>query len=231
MHATAKRTILGVAVIGLTALMVPTARAAGGVHNTVVRTWQSSSESNSAGDAIHGGCLLVSAEDPTIPGANDGVIGVAAVTTDPNLRPNQADVTCFVKVNGVPQWNTWRYFFVNSVTAAADTVTYQAYDWDFVELCEDVTYYPDGTTEPELCEPVDETQGPPQVVDDLLQSLYVSVVDPTLCPVLVDVHNTTGGGIQGVLYIASDGDVLIADPLALGLNPVEDCPPYGTTGA
>jgi hypothetical protein len=62
----------------------------------------------------------------------------------------------------------------------------------------------------------------------IIHELFLDIIDPTVCPQLQQIGSVTGGGFAGVLWIASDGDVYVANPLGIGgLNPVYDCPPYG----
>lgn len=222
MRSTAKRTVLGVAVLGMTAIVVPTASATTGLQpGTTVRIGQGPlADSNSANDAIHGGCFLVSTEDPTIWGYNEGVIGTASVTNDSSVSPTGATVTCFIKVNGAPQPGH-SFTGSNGVQVGADRTAYQATVYDTVELCQDVTYN-DGTSNPQRCSEVVTEQIPPPVVYDLVESDFFPAVDPIVCPIL---QSQTGE--YGPITIAYDGDVYAADPLGLGINPAYDCPPYG----
>ncbi|MDQ1537623.1 MAG: hypothetical protein QOE58_2016, partial [Actinomycetota bacterium] len=73
------------------------------------------------------------------------------------------------------------------------------------------------------CTPATALQVPPQVVYDTLNGVFINTIDPTLCPIL-----KAHAGNYGPFTIESDGDVTGPDPLNLGLNPYDDCPPYRT---
>jgi len=228
MHASVKRTVVGLAVVGLSAVVVPAAHAKVRHSTTAVIVGQSPlGQSNSFGDAIHGGCSLVAAEDPTIPNQYDGVIGTASVTTNPQLNPYPATVNCHVEVNGVVVSDPAGSFNgVGGVEIGTAQGTFRAKDTDVVTLCEDVLYWWDWKPQPKVCTAVDWVQV--GVATDTLENLEIELVDPLVCPILVSVGQLTGGGIPGVLQINPDGDVYVADPLGLGINPVYDCPPYIT---
>ena len=215
MNKTMKSLVLGASVLGILGAVSPAASA------------------NTAGDTIHGGCHFFTNEDQTVTnGENQGVIGDSSVTTDPSGAPTGATVTCYIKVNGVEAAGTRHSYSGLGVQAGSDQITFAAGPTDTVLECEDVTYA-DGTTEPEDCPAATQQQIPPQQVIDLLNSVFdtlnnfeIQNVDPVVCPVLVQLGAATGGGVPGVLEIHADGDVYVADPLGLGLNPVYDCPPY-----
>jgi hypothetical protein len=143
----------------------------------------------------------VSAEDPTLPGTNDGVIGTASVTTDNKLNPTNATVTCSIKVNSTLAPVTTNSFSGNGAQADAAIVTYQAGSFDSVELRETVTYA-DGTTNPDVCNGVVSNVIPPQDVWELVQSI-LGALDPTVCPIFSSL-----AGTYGPLEIDSTGDIL-----------------------
>jgi hypothetical protein len=189
---------------------------------------------NSAGDTIHGGCFFNTDENAVATnGQNQGVIGDLSATTDASGAPTGATVTCFIKVNGTEAPLTRHSYSGTGVQAGSDQILFTADSNATVLLCEDVTYA-DSTTETEICPAATSQDIPPQAVIDELNSIFdtlnaleISTVDPVVCPVLVTLHGLTGGGVPGVLEIRADGDVYVADPLGLGINPVYDCPPYG----
>jgi hypothetical protein len=225
MHRSAKRTILGVAVVGLSAVVVPTAHAATRHSTTGVLVGHAPlGQSNATGDEIHGGCYLLVVEDPTIPDQYNGEIGTASVTTNPSLQPYAADVTCHVEVNGVAPANSSGSFSGGSVQLGSTPVAFKAADTARVTLCEDVIYWWDGTTQPKVCTVVDSARL--FLATATLESLELQFVDPVACPILLTVGQATVGGVPGVLEIRPDGDVYVADPLGLGVNPIYDCPPY-----
>jgi len=219
MRAIAQRTVLAVALLGMTAIVIPTAGATVWPAQTTVRVGQGPlAQANSAGNQIHGSCFMASAEDPTIPGVNDGVIGAASVTIDNKLSPTFATVTCTVSVNNVKVAGTAASFSGNGAQAGAQPMSYFASSSDNVALCETVTYG-DGTTQPEQCLSVVAFQAPPQEISDLVRSLGV-ILDPTVCPILA----TLSGNYAGQVTIDSTGDVVVG-----GIK-VEDCPPYDVSG-
>jgi hypothetical protein len=181
---------------------------------------------NAAGDTTHGGCFFNTDENALATnGQNQGVIGDLSATTDPSGAPTGATVTCWIEVNGVEAPLTRHSYSGTGVQAGTDQITFTASDTDTVTECMTVTYA-DGTTEPEDCPGATTLVIPPQQVTDLLNDLFINTIDPIVCPVLIQLGQALGGGVPGVLEIGPDGDVSIADPLGLGLNPVYDCPPY-----
>ncbi|MDQ1747339.1 MAG: hypothetical protein QOD07_1602 [Frankiaceae bacterium] len=229
MRATTKRTIVAVAIVGLTAGVIPAAHA--GVRDAKTRVLVGVaplSQSNSAGDTIHGGCFMVAVEDPTSPDTYHAEVGDASVTTDAKLVPTGASVTCNIDVNGIDDIDQPHFTGAQGVQGGAETEIFVAGVGDAVLLCETVLYA-DGTTQPKVCTPVtDGPEVPPQAIADLLpptadlvRSVLHSEADPLACPVLASF-----AGSIGPFTIGPDGDVYAPDPLDLGLNPVYDCPPY-----
>ena len=192
-------------------------------------------------DTRHGGCFFNTDANQTVTqNENQGVIGVDAEMITPANTPDaNAEIDCKIQVNGADAPGTEIDVHANAagVVSGQQQIIFDDQAGTLPSaLCEnDISG--DGSSSGWVCEGSMTITIPPQVVLDLLDTIFntldgleVQFVDPTVCPLLVDIHNATGGGVQGVLYIASDGDVLVADPLNLGLNPVDDCPPYGTTG-
>jgi hypothetical protein len=190
------------------------------------------SASADAGDSVHGGCSFnTDSQQQVTQGQNNGAIEVTALMlTSANTPDAGASVDCKIQVNGVDAPGTE----IDVAANAAGLVQGQAQiSFDDQNgtlpsaLCEKDNWG-DGDTSGWVCQGSTEIQIPPQQVIDLLNTLFITVIDPTICPVLIQLHNA-GVGIPGVLSIGPDGDVTVADPLGLGLNPVEDCPPYLTT--
>ena len=185
-------------------------------------------------DTRHGGCFFnTDANKQVTQDQNQGVIGVDAVMTTPAGTPDTAaEIDCKIQVNLTDAPGTEIDVKANpaGIISGQQQIIFDDQGGTLPSaLCEqDIDG--NGGTAGWVCRPSTEIQIPPQAVIDLIDMLFITVIDPTICPVLIDIHNATGGGVPGVLYIASDGDVLIADPLDLGLNPVEDCVPYGSTG-
>jgi hypothetical protein len=207
-----KSVVLGATVLGVVGTMAPAMAA------------------SSLGDTHHGGCFFNTDENAVATNSqNQGVIGDLSVTVDGNNQPTGADVTCTITVNGIPQVS--KTYSGNPVQAGSDQVVFTASDTDAVQLCQTITYA-DHSTE-SSCGDATSQQIPPQQVIDALNGIFdtltafeISTVDPIVCPVLVTLHGVTGGGVPGVVEIHADGDVYVADPLSLGINPVYDCPPY-----
>jgi hypothetical protein len=135
-------------------------------------------------------------------------------------------------VNGVEQPGTRLTVTGTGPVVGQQQITFAAGDADQVNECQQVSFA-DGSTWTAAdgnvgvdCPAATEITIPPQAVIDLLNTLFITVIDPTICPVLVTLGQLTGGGVAGVVTIGPDGDLSIADPLGLGINPIEDCPPY-----
>jgi hypothetical protein len=187
------------------------------------------------GDTLKGGCHFSTNQQQTATnGQNEGAIADLSVSQEASGGPSGATVKCWIDVNGVEAPGTEISASGNGVQQASAQISFAAGDTDAVALCQQVSFDdgstwvgPDGTN-PD-CPAAIETQIPPQVVIDAINNLFVTVIDPAICPELITLGQLTGGGVAGVVTIGPDGDVNVADPLALGLNPVEDCPPYQTT--
>jgi len=214
---TVKKTLLGGVAVAIMAVGLPM-----------------TSASADSSDTRHGGCFFnTDANQAVTQNENQGVIGVDAVMITPaNTPDDKAEIDCKIQVNGADAPGTEIDVHANAagVVSGQQQIIFDDQAGTLPSaLCEnDISG--DGSSSGWVCRASMTITIPPQVVTDLLDTLFITVIDPTVCPLLVDIHNATGGGVQGVLYIASDGDVLVADPLNLGLNPVDDCPPYGTTG-
>ena len=217
MRGTVKKTLLGGVAVAIMAVGLP----------------MTSANADSS-DTRHGGCFFnTDANQQVTQNENQGVIGVDAVMITPANTPDAlAEIDCKIQVNTADAPGTEIDVKANAagVVSGQQQIIFDDQGGTLPSaLCEnDISG--DGSSSGWVCRASMEIQIPPQVVLDLLDTLFTTVIDPTTCPVFVAIHNATGGGVQGVLYIASDGDILIADPLGLGLNPVDDCPPYGTTG-
>jgi hypothetical protein len=192
-----------------------------------------------SGDAINGGCFFNTVGGASVDGNNvgdpnqqNGVIGDVSVTQDGSGAPTGATVSCQIQVNGVAAPGTTFSYSGFGAQAGADPVSYTAPLGDAVILCQRVVYA-DGTDTGWDCLGVDHcfvVGGcfPPAVqtlldlVNGIVDNAFTSVIDPTVCPVLV-----ANAGAYGPVTIASDGDVYVFDPEGLGLSPIYDCPPYG----
>jgi len=182
-----------------------------------------SPSASAATDEIQGGCFFDSDRQAAVTAdQNVGVLGDHSVTRSDLLTPIGATVICTIYVNGVAAVQATFGDGTTAVQAGAEPISYTANDGDVVSLCTDV-HYADGTVDRctgcEACSP----QFPPQWILDTLDALFTEVIDPALCPKLASV-----AGSYGPFTVKPDGDVYLPDPLDLGLNPIEDCPPYGS---
>jgi hypothetical protein len=194
--------MLGVAAAGLVTVVAPVAHA--------------------AGDTMAGKCFFNTDSNRTATGgAEAGVIGDLSVTRDGAGEPTAAVVSCKIQVNGVDAPNTTFSYSGIGVQAGTDQISFDDEDGTLpVALCQRVVYA-DGTDSGWTCEEPTTINWPPQVWDDPINDLFYDVIDPTICPYLAQ-H----AGNYVVFTIGPDGDVSVLDPFNLGLNPVEDCPPY-----
>jgi len=186
------------------------------------------------GDTLKGGCHFSTNQQQTVTnGQNQGVIADLSASQEATGAPSGATVKCWINVNGAKAPGTEIDASGLGVQQNEAQITFAAGDTDAVALCQQVIF-DDGSswvgadgTNPD-CPAAMSTQIPPQVVIDAINNLFVTVIDPTICPVLIQLGQLTGGGVPGVLTIGPDGDVNVIDPLGI-LDPVEDCPPYQTT--
>jgi len=189
------------------------------------------SASADAGDAITGGCSFNTDSNQTVTqGQNEGVIDATAFMQTSAKTPDAgAAVHCKIQVNGVDAPGTQIDVAANAagIVQGQAQISFDDQDGTLPSgLCEKDDWG-DGDTTGWVCRPSIVIQIPPQEVIDLLDTLFIGTIDPLVCPVLVQLGQATGGGVPGVLEIRADGDVYVADPLGLGINPVDDCPPYG----
>lgn len=173
-----------------------------------------------AGDSIHGGCFFVTAKSNLSGGGNEGVIGDRSVTTGSNSLPTGATVDCWIEINGSMQGVRTFGDKTQPVQAGADQIAFDTLEGDLINLCQRV-HYADGDTSPVTCPGAIQMTLPPPVVADAFAALFSGTLDPVACPIL-----QSHAGTYGPITIESDdGDVL--GPDTLGLNPYDDCPPYG----
>jgi hypothetical protein len=210
-----RRILLGVLVLGATVLAVPAAQAA-------------------SPDIFHGGCTWSSDSRPGDPGENLGYIGDLSTTTTPNGAPIAATVTCWLRVNGVEAAGTRFGYAGTGAQAGVNPISFYASNTDEIDLCYSVLVA-DNTTIEDTCFAIDPIQIPPQVVWDTVDSVFALVDQVEGCNASHDECSAICpplqllAGTYGPLTIGPDGDVSVADPLGLGLNPVYDCPPYGAS--
>jgi hypothetical protein len=136
-------------------------------------------------------------------------------------------VSCKITINGADATPTFS-FDGTGVQAGADPVQITVSALDDVAPRQRVVYV-DGADTGWICygnnlllpqqHDIDNINAIFQTADNVLTAR----VDPEVCPALA-AHTGTYGSIT----IKPDGDVYgVPDPLALGLNPLYDCAPYG----
>ncbi|MDQ1700075.1 MAG: hypothetical protein QOG34_1938 [Frankiaceae bacterium] len=202
--------VLTVAMLGSGVVLAPAANAIG--NNTTI-----------------GGCAFDTSSAPGSDGTTrTGVTYELSVTHDPSGLPIGATVSCKIEVNGVDAPGTTFSYLGYGEQAGADRVSFEADDGDVIQPCQR-TVYADNTDTGWSCATAHNLILPPQELRDTLDfvsgivdNVFVWDVDPRLCPVLA-----AHAGTYGPITIHPDGDVYIADPLNLALNPAQDCPPYG----
>lgn len=201
-----RRILVTVIALGLSAVVAPAAHA-------------------SDPDRIFGGCYF--ATQPQV-GTDvfTGVIGDHSTTRTGDWPPAPvgATVTCWIEVNGVEAPGTRHTYgdLSQPVQYGVDPLTFTADPAAWIIECETVAFA-DGTTlsgcPVEDGKLIDIERGD-GLVYEILDDLFYRVLDPNVCPVLVQLAGSYPGGVT----IAPDGDVYVPDPL--GLGPIYDCPPY-----
>jgi hypothetical protein len=181
-------------------------------------------------DVTTGGCGFDTNSVPLQGGPTTytGVMYDVSATHNGAGLPTGATVSCKILVNGVDAPGTLFDYPGYGAQAGADPMSFEAGPADIVLLCQR-TVYADGTDSGWYCPSALPLPFPPQwVIDDInlafgvVDGVEVWDVDPRVCPVLA-----AHPGTYGDVTINADGDVYVADPFGLGLNPVYDCPPYG----
>jgi hypothetical protein len=195
-------------------LLVVAALAAGGVVAPAA---------HADGETTTGGCFFV-ASDVRTPAT--GVIADVSYTRDGAQAPILATVSCWVDVNGVEAANTRVVATgIGAQSGVADIAFELGYN-DVVSVCQRVDYASGASTT--TCGPATEDIDVLGPVNATLERLFEVMdpfpVDPTICPILIEIHQVHGD--YGPVVIGPDGDVSIEDPLGLKRNPVQDCPPY-----
>jgi len=158
-----------------------------------------------------------------------GYVSDASATHDPSGLPIGATVSCKLQADGVDIPGTTFSYLGYGEQAGADPVSFDIDEFAIVGECQR-TVYADGSDTGWFCLPTATTLPlpPPGVVTAIdfvtgvVNDVFVWDVDPRLCPALA-----AHPGTYGPIVVKPDGDVYVADPLGLGLNPVEDCPAYG----
>jgi len=183
----------------------------------------------SASYDITGGCSFDTNSQETVTnGDYVGTISDSSVTTDKATPPApvSATVSCKITVNGVDAPGTEFSYsdIVTGVQGGANQISFTAADEDIVKLCEKVVYAgPPTETDDWNCATSTSLQVPPEVVIDTINDFWIGTLDPATCGTFA-----ANAGNYGGVIIESDGDLIVPDPLDLGLNPVNDCPPYGS---
>ena len=217
---TAKKTMLGVLAASVLALGLPMTAA----------TADSS-------DTRHGGCFFNTDANQTVTqNENQGVIGVDAVMITPANTPDAlAEIDCKIQVNTADAPGTEIDVKANAggVVQGQQQIIFDDQGGTLPSaLCEnDISG--DGSSSGWVCQGSTEVQIPPQVILDLIDTVFntldgleVQFVDPVVCPLFQQLYTLTGGNVAGIVSIKPEGDVTINDPLGL-IGPFYDCPPYG----
>lgn len=219
-----RRTTRGAVLGGLTALVV-----------TLVTPMAPATADT--GDTLSGGCGMYSEGAGGQNALQQGLIYVSSASREASGTPSGATVQCWIDVNGVEYPGTRITASANGEQSGAAQINYRASDSDAVNLCEQVTFF-DGSTWVGLdgsnpdCPAVNAAEFPPPVVTDTLDTVVAeigilqhTVIDPVLCPELVELGFLTGGGVLGV-HIHPDGDVYVPRVTGTGEDQIYDCPPY-----
>jgi len=172
------------------------------------------------GDTLQGGCSFDTNQQDTVTnGQNQGVITDLSVSQEASGGPSVATVACWIDVNGSEAPGTRITATGNGVQSGAAQITLAAGDTDAVALCQQVTFAdgstwvgPDGTN-PD-CPAAMSEQIPPQVVIDTINSILAltDALNPIICPIFAAIGPQN---IAGIITIAADGSLVIADPLGL----------------
>ena len=158
----------------------------------------------------------------TATGGQDTFTGAAYGFIVSPTPGEQVSIQCWVRVDGARVDETPTGTGTN-VATTADQVTYTATDTQDVDLCAD---WSAGSESGTTCFETTTTQIPPQEVIDLINSVFdlitqieIEVVDPVLCPLLIQLDGVVPD-VPGVVEINGQGDVFLA------AEPFWDCPPY-----
>jgi len=217
---TVKKTLLGGVAVAIMAVGLPM-----------------TSASADSSDTRHGGCFFNTDANQTVTqNENQGVIGVDAEMITPANTPDaNAEIDCKIQVNGADAPGTEIDVHANAagVVSGQQQIIFDDQAGTLPSaLCEnDISG--DGSSSGWVCEGSMTITIPPQVVLDLLDTIFntldgleVQFVDPTVCPLFQQLYTLTGGNVAGLVTITPEGDVTINDPLGL-VGPFWDCPPYG----
>jgi len=190
-----------------------------------------------SGDVVKGGCFYTAVPYAPMPDVYVGYMGDLSATTtgDTPPVPIAATVTCSIVVDGVTAAGTTHSYGDGlAVQAGVDVVTFTAPPTANVTMCE-TDVFADGSSR-SICYVNAPSDIPPQEIADAILAVVDTagaVVHDVECgddsseicsPVCARLKLLAGD--YGPLEVAPDGDVYVTDPLALGLNPLYDCPPY-----
>ena len=163
---------------------------------------------------IVGGCSFASLSDPVVgPGQQTGEIDVEAVVYSPTAASNPvwATITCYIKVNGVPQPGA--VITASGVVAVVGggLITYPSTESDFVQLCQRVDYTGPGDATP---------------TSDVCFDQVVIILPPVVCEAdcglgtLICTATAAAPDVPGIVDTNEQGDVYLAG------EPFWGCPPY-----
>jgi len=182
-----------------------------------------------SGDTLKGGCGFNTDENAVATnGQNEGVIYVAALSQDASPpAPSGATISCVISVNGVTQEATRLTTHGTGAVVGAQQISFSAVDGDQINECQTVTF-DDGSTWTAAdgnvgtdCPPATTIVFPPPVVQGLIDTVIATVnsvlaltdaINPIICPIFASVGPQN---IAGIVTIAADGSLVIADPLGL----------------
>jgi len=211
---TVKKTLLGGVAVAIMAVGLPM-----------------TSASADSSDTRHGGCFFnTDANQAVTQNENQGVIGVDAVMVTPANTPDaNAEIDCKIQVNGADAPGTEIDVHANAagVVSGQQQIIFDDQAGTLPSaLCEnDISG--DGSSSGWVCTPSTEIVLPPQVVVDLINTVFDTInsvlalvdLNPVLCPAL---QTIAPQNIADVIIIAADGSLTIQDPLGL-LIVTNDC--------
>ena len=184
-------------------------------------------QADNPGDTLTGGCGFNTDENQVATnGQNEGVIYVAALSQDGSPQtPSGATVSCWIEVNGAQATPTLTTHGTGAIVNAAQ-ISFTAVDGDQITECQQVTF-DDGSPwvgpgggNPD-CPAATTVTFPPPVVQGLIDTVIATVntvlaltdaINPIICPIFAALGPQN---IAGIVTIAADGSLVIADPVGL----------------
>jgi hypothetical protein len=191
------------------------------------------SASADPGDTIHGGCSFnTDANQTATQGQNTGVIEATAISlTSANTPDAGASVHCKIQVNGSDALGTQLDVHANAagIEQGQQQITFDDQGGTLPSALCEKDDWGDGDTTGWVCQASTEITLPPQVVIDLINTVFDTIngvlalvdLNPVLCPLLQAVGPQN---IGGVIVIDADGSLTISDPLGV-IIVTNDCTP------